>query len=235
MLPHIFLADSACGMVPSHTEDHPLLHHLDTLLQHYGYGIVTLIVMMESMGVPVPAEACIITASLYCLKTHHLAIGWVAVAAVAGAIIGDNIGYIIGRKVGLPLLEKYGPRFGLTSQRLILGQYLFHHHGSAIVFCGRFISVVRVFVAVLAGACRMHWPRFMLFNALGGTCWAGGYALGTYALGRKISEVSGPVGLVIGIAAIGGMVAMGRFLKKNEARLTQLALQESQNGTLSAS
>ncbi|MCP9320215.1 DedA family protein [Acetobacter persici] len=191
--------------------------------------------MMESMGVPVPAEACIITASLYCLKTHHLAIGWVAVAAVAGAIIGDNIGYLIGRKVGLPLLQKYGPRFGLNADRLILGQYLFHHHGSAIVFCGRFISVVRVFVAVLAGACRMHWPRFMLFNALGGTCWAGGYALGTYALGRKISEVSGPAGIIIGIAAVGGMIAMGRFLKKNEARLTHLAVQESRNGTLPAS
>ncbi|GAN69746.1 DedA family protein [Acetobacter orleanensis] len=187
------------------------------------------------MGLPVPAETCIITASLYCLKTHHLAIGWVAVAAIAGAIIGDNFGYLIGRKVGLPLLKKYGPRVGLTSDRMILGQYLFHHHGSAIVFCGRFVSVVRVFVAVLAGACRMRWPRFMLFNALGGTCWAGGYALGTYALGRKISEVSGPVGIVIGITALAGMFAIGRFLKKNEAHLTQLALQEHQSGALPAS
>lgn len=183
--------------------------------------------MMESMGVPVPAEACIITASLYCLKTHHLAIEGVALAAVAGAIIGDNFGYMIGRRVGLPLLRKYGPKIGLSSDRLILGQYLFHHHGSAIVFCGRFVSVVRVFVAVLAGACQMHWPRFMLFNALGGTCWAGGYAIGTYLLGRKISQVSGPTGIAMGALAVVGVLACGAFLKKNEQKLTALALQEA--------
>ncbi|GAL97898.1 hypothetical protein AA0312_0661 [Acetobacter tropicalis NRIC 0312] len=184
-------------------------------------------VMMESMGVPVPAEACIITASLYSLKTHHLAIEGVALAAILGAVIGDNFGYLIGRKVGLPLLRKYGGRIGLTEDRLILGQYLFRHHGSAIVFIGRFISLLRVFVAILAGACQMAWPRFMVFNALGGTCWAGGYALGTYALGKKISEVSGPSGIAIGVLTAIGLVASGMFLKKNEAHLTQKALEEA--------
>ncbi|GAA09903.1 membrane protein [Acetobacter senegalensis] len=192
-------------------------------------------VMMESMGIPVPAEACIITASLYCLKTHHLAIEGVALAAILGAVIGDNFGYLIGRKVGLPLLRKYGTRIGLTEERLILGQYLFHHHGSAIVFIGRFISLLRVFVAILAGACEMAWPRFMLFNALGGACWAGGYALGTYALGKKISEVSGPTGIAIGVLTAIGLVGSAMFLKKNEARLTQKALQEARaEGELSA-
>nr|WP_242012054.1 DedA family protein [Acetobacter oeni] len=194
-----------------------------------------MIVMAESMGLPVPAEACIITASLYTLKTHHLEIQWVAVAAIAGAVIGDNFGYLIGRKVGLPLLEKHGAKIGLTPNRLILGQYLFHHHGSAIVFFGRFVSVMRVFVALLAGACRMHWPRFMLFNALGGSCWAGGYAFGVYMLGRKISQVSGPAGIAIGIAAAACMVGTGLFLKKNEKQLTEKALAEAKSGQLSAS
>lgn len=184
---------------------------------------------MESMGIPVPAETCIITASLYCLKTHHLAIEGVALAAIAGAIIGDNFGYLIGRHFGLPLLEKYGARVGLTSERLILGQYLFRHHGSAIVFLGRFVSVVRVFVAILAGACDMRWERFMLFNAMGGTVWAGGWALGTYLLGRKISQVSGPTGIAIGVLTAVCLIGTGMFLKKNEKRLTQQALIEAKS------
>ncbi|MDE7548105.1 DedA family protein [Acetobacter fabarum] len=186
-----------------------------------------MLVLMESMGLPVPAETCIITASLYCLKTHHLAIQGVALAAIAGAIIGDNFGYLIGRHFGLPLLQKYGSKIGLTSERLVLGQYLFRHHGSTIVFLGRFVSVLRVFVALLAGACNMHWKRFMLFNALGGTCWAGGYTMGTYLLGRKISEVSGPTGIAIGLLTVVGLLGSGLFLRKNEKRLTQLALVEA--------
>ncbi|GBQ21500.1 hypothetical protein AA0472_0471 [Acetobacter estunensis NRIC 0472] len=188
-----------------------------------------MLVLMESMGIPVPAETCIITASLYCLKTHHLAIEGVALAAIAGAIIGDNFGYLIGRHFGLPLLEKYGARVGLTSERLILGQYLFRHHGSAIVFLGRFVSVVRVFVAILAGACDMRWERFMLFNAMGGTVWAGGWALGTYLLGRKISQVSGPTGIAIGVLTAVCLLGTGMFLKKNEKRLTQQALTEAKS------
>lgn len=194
-----------------------------------------LIVMMESMGVPVPAETVIISASLYTLKTHHLTIEGVALAAIAGAVIGDNIGYLIGRRVGLPLLRKYGGRIGLTEDRLILGEYLFHHHGSAIVFLGRFVSVVRVFVAVLAGACQMRWPRFLLFNALGGTCWAGGYTIGTYFLGHKISQLSGPVGVAVAIVTVIVMLGFGVFLKRNEKRLTEQALQEARKEALASS
>ncbi|MBB2161260.1 DedA family protein [Gluconacetobacter sacchari] len=189
--------------------------------------MVTLAVLLESMGVPVPAETCIITASLYCLKTHHLAIQGVALAAIAGAIIGDNCGYMIGRHFGMKLLEEHGARIGLTHERLILGRYLFSRQGSTIVFLGRFVSLLRVFVALLAGACNMRWRRFMLFNTLGGTCWAGGYALGTYALGRRISQVSGPVGVGIGIVAFAGLVGAGLFLRKNEKRLTRQAMREA--------
>lgn len=189
-------------------------------------------VMAESMGVPLPAETILISASLYALKTHHLQIGWVAFSAIAGAIIGDNFGYLIGRHFGLPLLEKHGAKIGLTRNRLILGQYLFHHHGSLIVFGGRFVSVLRVAVALLAGACRMHWLRFLIFNALGGTCWAGGYAFGTYMLGKKISQVSGPAGIVIGICAAIFIIGSGIFLKRNEQQLTAKALQEAEAGNL---
>ncbi|GCE83849.1 hypothetical protein MSKU9_1990 [Komagataeibacter diospyri] len=189
--------------------------------------MITFIVMLESMGLPLPAETLIISASVYCAATHKLDIQWVALAAVAGAVIGDNIGYMIGRRVGLPLLQKYGARIKLTPDRLLLGRFLFRHHGSGIVFFGRFIALLRVFVALLAGANHMPWPRFMVFNALGGLCWAGGYATGAYYLGRKVTQVSGPASIAMGLAVAAGLVASAIFLRRNEERLTRQALREA--------
>ncbi|WP_182356720.1 DedA family protein [Komagataeibacter europaeus] len=183
--------------------------------------------MLESMGLPLPAETLIISASIYCAATHKLDIQFVALAAVTGAVIGDNIGYLIGRKVGLPLLQKYGARIKLTPDRLLLGRFLFRHHGSGIVFFGRFVALLRVFVALLAGANHMPWPRFMVFNALGGLCWAGGYAAGAYYLGRKVTQVSGTASIAMGLAVAAGLVASAIFLRRNEERLTRQALLEA--------
>ncbi|WP_075596176.1 DedA family protein [Novacetimonas hansenii] len=200
---------------------------MEYLFQHYGYGVITLIVMLESMGLPLPAETLIISASLYCAATHHMDIGWVAVAAIVGAIIGDNIGYIIGRMVGIPLLQRYGARIGMTPDRLLLGRFLFRRHGSEIVFFGRFIAVVRVFVALLAGANHMTWPRFMIFNAAGGICWAGGYAMLSYYLGHKIMQLSGPASVIGTVTVVIGVGGCAIFLRRNEKRLTDKALQEA--------
>ncbi len=189
--------------------------------------MITFIVMLESMGLPLPAETLIISASIYCAATHKLDIQFVALAAVTGAVIGDNIGYLIGRKVGLPLLQKYGARIKLTPDRLLLGRFLFRHHGSGIVFFGRFVALLRVFVALLAGANHMPWPRFMVFNALGGLCWAGGYAAGAYYLGRKVTQVSGTASIAMGLAVAAGLVASAIFLRRNEERLTRQALLEA--------
>ena len=202
---------------------------MEYLFQHYGYGVITLIVMLESMGLPLPAETLIISASLYCAATHHMDIGWVAVAAIAGAVIGDNIGYVIGRTVGIPLLQRYGARIGMTPDRLLLGRFLFRRHGSEIVFFGRFIAVVRVFVALLAGANHMTWPRFMIFNAAGGICWAGGYAMLSYYLGHKIMQLSGPASVIGAVSVVIGVGAAASFLRRNEKRLTDKALQEARN------
>lgn len=179
------------------------------------------------MGLPLPAETLIISASIYCAATHKLDIQFVALAAVTVAVIGDNIGYLIGRKVGLPLLQKYGARIKLTPDRLLLGRFLFRHHGSGIVFFGRFVALLRVFVALLAGANHMPWPRFMVFNALGGLCWAGGYAAGAYYLGRKVTQVSGTASIAMGLAVAAGLVGSAIFLRRNEERLTRQALLEA--------
>ena len=200
-----------------------LIHHLDHLLQHYGYGFVGLIVMLESMGAPLPGESLIIGTAIYCATTHRLDIVWVIAVAIAGAIMGDNFGYLIGRSVGFRILSRFGRHIGLNEQRLKLGRYLFRRHGGKVVFFGRFIAVLRTFAALLAGANRMPWHSFLVYNALGGIGWAGGYGLAAYLLGQEARRLSGPFGIVIGTVAAVAVISAVLFLKRNESRLTQEA------------
>ncbi len=201
-----------------------MLHHLDHLLAHYGYGLVFLIVMLESMGLPLPGESLLIGTALYCAATHRLDIAWVIVVAIAGAIMGDNFGYLIGRSVGFRVLARWGGHIGLTADRLTLGRYLFRRHGGKVVFFGRFIAVLRTFAAMLAGANRMPWPGFLFYNALGGIGWAGGYSLAAYLLGQQAETISGPLGLVVGTIAVIVLGSGFLFLKRNEKRLTAEAM-----------
>lgn len=205
-----------------------LLHLLEHLLKEYGYGIIGVVVMLESMGLPLPAESLIIGASLYAATTHHLEIRWIVVAAVTGAIMGDNFGYLIGRSIGYKLLQKHGTKVGLTKERLLLGRFLFKRHGGLVVFVGRFVAVLRVFIALLAGANHMPWKSFLWHNALGGVFWAGGYAVATYFLGKEIFSLSGPLAIGLGSVVMVGLGVALYFLKKNEKRLTEEALKEAE-------
>ncbi len=220
------------GLWPADQEGAPaLLHHLDHLLAHYGYGLVGLVVMLESMGAPLPGESLLIGAALYCATTHGLDIAWVIAAAVAGAVMGDNFGYLIGRSVGFRLLARWGRRVGLTEDRLVLGRYLFRRHGGKVVFFGRFIAILRTFAALLAGANRMPWPSFLAYNALGGLVWAGGYTLAAYLIGRQVETISGPLGIGLGLVAAIAVGSALVFLKRNEKRLTGDALAAARSET----
>ncbi|GAN53815.1 DedA family protein [Tanticharoenia sakaeratensis] len=201
---------------------------MQALLGQYGYGFIGVIVMLESMGLPLPAESLIISAALYAAGTHRLDITWIVVAAVSGAIMGDNFGYLIGRAIGYRLLARHGRKIGLTEERLEIGRYLFRRQGGKLVFVGRFIAVLRVFVALLAGANHMPWHSFVLYNALGGLCWAGGYAIVTYELGHQVLSLSRPIAIVFGIAAVAMLGGALVFLKRNEKRLTEQALKDAE-------
>nr|WP_255673929.1 DedA family protein [Komagataeibacter sp. FNDCF1] len=207
-----------------------MLQHLEHLFQHYGYGVIGVIIMLESMGIPLPAETLLISAALYCATTHKMNIAWVAMAAIIGAIMGDNFGYLIGRWLGYPLLERHGRRVGLTAARLQTGRFLFRRYGGIVVCLGRFIAILRVFVALLAGANRMPWGRFVVYNALGGIAWAGGYAYAAYYLGHRITRISGPVGMTLaacgGVVAVGGVVLLRRHERRLTARVEAAARQE---------
>lgn len=186
--------------------------------------------MLESVGVPLPGETALVLAAIYAGATGHLSIISVIAAAIAGAVLGDSCGYWVGRSAGTRLLARYGRYIGLTPNRLVLGEYLFERHGGKIVFFGRFIAILRVLAAFLAGLNNYKWRLFLGFNASGATVWALVFGLGAYIFGDAITRLSGPMGMV-GIAGVvlGILVfwlVMRRQEKKWEESLTIVALDE---------
>jgi len=190
-----------------------------SLLHDYGYLGVGLAVGLESMGLPVPGETTLIAAALLAGKTQALNIWLVIACASAGAIIGDNLGYWIGREFGFRVLLRYGHYIGLNESRIKLGEYLFQQHGGKIVFFGRFVALLRSLAAVLAGVNQMHWPRFVLFNAVGGILWATLYGFAAYFLGRKIETFTRPVGLTLLILGLMAVIVLLWFIRRHEAEL----------------
>jgi membrane protein DedA with SNARE-associated domain len=199
---------------------------LDGLLQQYGYGVIFLGVMLESIGLPLPGESLLIAAALYAGTTHHLDIYIMIPVAAAGAISGDQIGYFLGRWVGFRVLARWGHKIGLTDERLDLGRFLFRRYGGAVVFFGRFVAILRTFAAVLAGANRMPWHSFLLWNALGGIVWTSLYGFAAYFLGDVAKRISGPLGLVLAVIGAVALLSAFVFLKHNEHRLLAKARQE---------
>jgi membrane protein DedA with SNARE-associated domain len=195
------------------------MEHIHQLLATYGYWAVLVVVMLESAGIPVPGETILVSAAIYAGTTHNMHIGFVILAAACGAIMGDNIGFWVGREFGRRILERYGSYIGLDEKRLKLGQYLFDRHGGKIVFFGRFVAFLRAFAALLAGVNRFPPLRFLAFNAAGGIVWAGLFGLGGYVLGETIHRIAGPIGW-IGLACAVIAAAVGwRFFKMHEERL----------------
>ena len=199
------------------------MEFMHPLIQKYGYSLVGVVICLESMGLPLPGESLLIAAAIYAATTGNIVIEWLVLAAAIGAIVGDNLGFLIGQRLGRPALETYGPRIGLTVPRQRLGQFLFLKYGGVVVFFGRFIAFLRVFAALLAGANRMPWGRFLMWNALGGVCWTGLYGFGAYFLGNQVHRLAGPVGLVIGAVAAIGLAGLVWFVKTNEHRLVRQA------------
>ncbi len=192
----------------------------------HGYWVIAVVVGLESMGLPLPGETVLIgAAALSGGSSGELSIIWVILAAVTGAIVGDSIGYWVGRRVGLRLLVRHGARIGLNEGRLKLGQYLFARHGGTIVFAGRFVPMLRVTTALLAGVNRMPWSRFLVFNAAGASVWATLVGSAAYALGSTVSHVSGPVGIGLLAFALVFMAGGFVFFRRNEAEFLAKAEQ----------
>jgi membrane protein DedA with SNARE-associated domain len=174
------------------------------LIDVAGYPLLFVLVMSESSGVPVPGETGLITAAVLASQ-GKLEIELVIPLAAAAAIVGDNIGYVIGRKGGRWVLERPGAFQRQRRQVLTVGEPFFEAHGPKAVFFGRFLLGLRVWASWLAGATRMHWRSFVLWNALGGICWASAIGLIAYFLGHSAEnaiETFGIYGLVAVVLAV---------------------------------
>jgi membrane protein DedA with SNARE-associated domain len=137
--------------------------------------------------------------------------------------VGDNIGFLVGREGGYRVLRRYGTYVRLNEERLRLGQYLFQKHGGTMVFWGRFLPVLRIWAAFLAGANRMAWRRFLTFNAAGGIVWASIMGGTAYTLGSTILRLGGVISLG-GIAlAMLLMASVTLVVRRNERRLQEEA------------
>jgi len=140
------------------------------LFARYGYAVVFAGVFLENTGLPVPGETTLLAGAALA-HFGQLSLGWVIVTAIAAAILGDNLGFFIGRRGGRRLAERHGWRIGLTPERLLEFDRFFLRHGPKTVFAARFITGLRVVGAVLAGGSGMKWPQFVFFNATGAVVW----------------------------------------------------------------
>jgi membrane protein DedA with SNARE-associated domain len=201
------------------------------LLTQYGYLAVIVLVGLESTGIPLPGETMLITAAVYAGSTHRLNIAVVILAAVTGAIVGDNLGYVLGREGGFRLVRRYGPYVGITEARLRLGRYVFRRYGGWVVFFGRFVAVLRALAAFLAGVNRMPWRRFLIFNAAGGICWATLWGTAGYTFGREIDRVTGGYRWGLVAVAVAGTAAFLIFVRRHEDRLQAAADRADQSAT----
>jgi membrane protein DedA with SNARE-associated domain len=188
---------------------------LEHWLIDYGVLAVFLVVGAESIGIPVPGETMLIAAALYAGTTHNLSIVAIVAAAAGGAIVGDNIGFALGRHGGWRLLKRYGHRVGIDERRLKLGRYLFLRHGGKVVFFGRFVSILRTYAAALAGANHMPFRRFFSFNASGGIVWASIYGFGYYYAAHLLKQLDTPITVAFIAAAVAGLAAMFVFIRRN--------------------
>jgi membrane protein DedA with SNARE-associated domain len=175
------------------------------------YLVVCGVVGIESLGIPLPGEIVLVSAAL--MSSHHdLAVNPVGVgaAAVIGAVVGDSIGYAIGRRFGMPLFDRLGRRFPkhFGPGHVALAERLFNRWGVRAVFFGRFIALLRILAGPLAGALKMHYPRFLAANVSGAICWAGGTTALVYFAGmaaerwmERFSWVALVVAIVFGLIA----------------------------------
>jgi membrane protein DedA with SNARE-associated domain len=192
--------------------------HIGHLIATYGFLAIGAIIALESTGLPLPGESVLVLAALNAAHHGH-SITAVVTSAALGAMLGDNVGYWIGRKFGYRLLRRYGSRIGLSPNKIKLGQYLFLRYGSTVVFFGRFVAVLRVLAAVLAGINRMEWRRFLLANTAGAILWASVVGFGAYFLGRAVMHVTRPVGIALAAVALAVIIGALLFVRTHEAEL----------------
>lgn len=164
------------------------------VLQGMGYPGITAVVGLESAGLPLPGETTLLAMS-YLAATGHLSLPLVIGSAALGAVLGDSLGYLIGRKCGRRFLERRGRWLGVTPEKLAQADRYFENHGAKTVFFGRFVALLRILAGPLAGASKMPYRRFLAANIAGAATWATTMGVLAYFFGKPVAAVLASLGV----------------------------------------
>jgi membrane protein DedA with SNARE-associated domain len=171
------------------TEIEHLIGLIDPLIRQYGVVAVAIIITLESFGAPLPGESLLIFGSV--MAEHgDMSFPLLLLFAWIGGVVGDNIGYLIGKRLGRAVLLRYGEKIGFTPKRLSQVETVFARYGTFTVAFARFFNVLRQLNGVVAGTLRMDWWRFLLFNALGCALWVLTWGLTGFYLGEHVSNIT---------------------------------------------
>jgi len=161
-----------------------ILDFLRDAVVHYGYWAVGAALLLENTGIPVPGETILLLASFLAYSEHDLQLSWIIIVATIAATVGDNLGFIFGYYGGRPLLDRYRSIFRIQNATVERGERLFARYGAATIFFARFVFGMRIIAGPLAGALRMPWRKFLIFNFLGAAVWVGAVSSVGYLFGR---------------------------------------------------
>lgn len=188
-----------------------LAHHLSRLLQSYTYPVLVGLVLLESVGIPLPGEIALVTAAAYA-SLGHISIYIVIILAAVAAIVGGILGYWIGIKGGLPLVARYGGYVGVRKSHIDRAHAFFERNGAKTILFGRFIAVLRTWAAVVAGAAFMSFTKFVLYTSIGSIAWAIVFGFLGYNFGRDLPLLEKYISRASLGVLILGAVAVGVFL-----------------------
>jgi len=194
---------------------------LISVAQDIGYPLVFALIAIETMGIPVPGETALITAAILASR-GRLQIEIVIALAALAAILGDNVGFAIGRKLGRRVFVAPGPLYSHRRRVIAVGEPFFDRHGPKAVFLGRWVSGLRITAAWMAGINRMSWPTFVFYNALGGIAWATSIGLLAYFAGHSAERIVQVAGIGGAIAVVIAGVALWWVLRMRRRRAERL-------------
>lgn len=207
------------------------LQMLQDALHIVGYPAIAFFIFIECVGIPIPGETMLLLASFYAATDNRLQIPIVIACAAVGAILGDNVGYYIGYKGGRAFVQRFGRYFFVKMEYLDRAERFFTRHGAKTVFFGRFISLLRIWSAFLAGMNKMDWRTFLIYNGLGGIVWSTYVGLLGYTAGRifhehfdqveRLARTLGWLGFAIAALSTVAIVIFVRFRLKRSSKDTE--------------
>lgn len=219
----VLMAMAASHAAAGHAPQLPgFLDALSGPLQDYGLWAIIVLVFFEDFGVPMPGETILIAGAVYA-GSGGLNVVAVGVAGFAAAVVGDNVGYAIGRYGGRALISRWGRYVFLTEERLDAAEAFFNRHGGKIIVIARFIEGLRQANGIIAGITSMRWARFLVFNMIGAALWVGCWVSVGYFAGEHITTIYDYItryslyAVIVAVVAIAALITIRVLRKRREA------------------